>query len=371
MPTYSTSKTATLPWNYYTTDGGKTWQTDYQTVTISQEILTKPDTVRRVKPVDLFVNSTSREVVSTKNWFVAPGADKTSSSTIYLNGIHGYFNGGINPIGSNANIIVADTNDTKMLNEIKAQKVNLTVSIAELGKTTDMVASFAHDAFGFLRSLRNGRLLDAVNAIKKPRTRSDKALASRWLEYSYGWTPLMFEVHGLSELIYNRIKSEYIHGNVKSTYRYRNNYSSGNDLIRENLVVFRKNDYRYKVSSVGLKTLAESGITNPSLVLWELVPYSFVVDWFVGVGDYLSSLDAMVGVTDFRQIRHARQVSIQEQFIKGGYANATPKLCMSVRDTKRRLASSSTVYRGYPRYEPHVTTTRMMSAVALIRNLFK
>jgi hypothetical protein len=31
--------------------------------------------------------------------------------------------------------------------------------------------------------------------------------------------------------------------------------------------------------------------------IWELTPYSFVVDWFIGVGDWLKSLDAMHGTT--------------------------------------------------------------------------
>lgn len=37
------------------------------------------------------------------------------------------------------------------------------------------------------------------------------------------------------------------------------------------------------------------GITNPALIAWELLPWSFVADWFVPVGDYLSLLDATLG----------------------------------------------------------------------------
>lgn len=34
------------------------------------------------------------------------------------------------------------------------------------------------------------------------------------------------------------------------------------------------------------------GLLNPLEVIWELVPFSFVADWFLPIGDYLSALDA-------------------------------------------------------------------------------
>jgi hypothetical protein len=33
------------------------------------------------------------------------------------------------------------------------------------------------------------------------------------------------------------------------------------------------------------------GVTKPLSVIWELVPFSFVVDWFVSVGEWISSLE--------------------------------------------------------------------------------
>jgi len=39
------------------------------------------------------------------------------------------------------------------------------------------------------------------------------------------------------------------------------------------------------------------GLTNPVQVLWDAVPMSFVVDWFLPVNKYLSSFDASLGVT--------------------------------------------------------------------------
>jgi hypothetical protein len=41
------------------------------------------------------------------------------------------------------------------------------------------------------------------------------------------------------------------------------------------------------------------GIFNPLLIGWELVPFSFVVDWFIPVGSYLEGIDALLGYDSF------------------------------------------------------------------------
>lgn len=46
----------------------------------------------------------------------------------------------------------------------------------------------------------------------------------------------------------------------------------------------------------GLRQLNGLGLLNPALLWWELLPYSFVVDWFLPVGDVLTSLTAGIGM---------------------------------------------------------------------------
>ena len=45
-----------------------------------------------------------------------------------------------------------------------------------------------------------------------------------------------------------------------------------------------------------MKAISYYGLDNPTLAVWEAMPYSFVVDWFLPVGDYLSSLSAFNGI---------------------------------------------------------------------------
>jgi hypothetical protein len=44
-------------------------------------------------------------------------------------------------------------------------------------------------------------------------------------------------------------------------------------------------------------SLRDYGLINIAENAWELIPFSFVVDWFVGVGDFLHNITALAGLT--------------------------------------------------------------------------
>lgn len=53
----------------------------------------------------------------------------------------------------------------------------------------------------------------------------------------------------------------------------------------------------YGLTNANLAEFSSLGLINPLEIIWELVPYSFVVDWFLPVGNWLSSMTADAGFT--------------------------------------------------------------------------
>lgn len=51
-----------------------------------------------------------------------------------------------------------------------------------------------------------------------------------------------------------------------------------------------------KVTNPNLYLANRLGLTNPASVVWELIPFSFVVDWFVNVSDFLNQFSEFHGV---------------------------------------------------------------------------
>lgn len=128
-----------------------------------------------------------------------------------------------------------------------------------------------------------------------------KSFANNWLEYHFGWEPLMGDIHDACEVLNNPEKTfSAAEGSSSIT-------ESGTKL--ENLgSISRKTDwvmkYRGKNGAMILgiqdrtkHSLDQFGILNPLAIAWELVPFSFVVDWYANVGQLLGSLSDFAGMT--------------------------------------------------------------------------
>nr|UUW21386.1 MAG: maturation protein [Sanya fiers-like virus 43] len=269
-------------------------------------------------------------------------------------------------------IFVAPTSfDNALLGKIKDQKVNLTVSLAEMHQTVSMVTNLAKTVFSAFRSLRSGRALgEFLRTMSHPNTRNGRKLANQWLAWTYGWSPLMSDIHGLLQLIENQIREgKYIYTSITRTTNMTvsSPYKSSNPVSTDNLI--QKGVARYKVDSSTLRTMSQSGITNPALLAWELIPYSFVFDWIINVGEYLSALDALVGITDLKCSKSGRFIRVQSQQPTSGSPYELNKGMAQLKEMITIRYGLSPLQPRLPSYQPHIGVRRMLSAIALLRNL--
>ena len=50
-----------------------------------------------------------------------------------------------------------------------------------------------------------------------------------------------------------------------------------------------------RITNPNTALLTQLGLTNPLLVAWDIIPFSFVVDWFIPVSTYLKRYNDMAG----------------------------------------------------------------------------
>jgi len=55
--------------------------------------------------------------------------------------------------------------------------------------------------------------------------------------------------------------------------------------------------YYFRIDDTVLEMLTNSVSLQPLTVIWELLPYSFIVDWFFPIGSFLQATNATVGLT--------------------------------------------------------------------------
>ncbi len=202
--------------------------------------------------------------------------------------------------------IAAAQNEAKLgaLVKVADAKVNVAVAYAEAAKTSDLILDTARRIDRAYRAFRRGRLGDLAKELNI----TPKRLHKSWLEYKYGWMPLLMDVKGAAEFFAQqhvvrppRFKCTRVINRSK-TYDYVNNVASygGGALNADSYsaradAVVRATIW-CELSSPHLSELQQIGLTNPALVAWELVPFSFVFDWFISVGDWLTGLTALQGV---------------------------------------------------------------------------
>lgn len=218
---------------------------------------------------------------------------------------------------------------TRLYDSSKYYQTNVGLMVAEGRKTLDLIASTATRLAGFYSSLRRFQFRRALRFIGLDTSRNVRGLsrksrnfnsgskfaASAFLEYSYGWVPLLSDVYSSAQDLAKRnlsrsddvtIRGAFVDSGVISYKVNPQGSSSPNQRYTGNLViskiganeVTRRVSYKLslRMANQSLRTKANLGLTNPLTLAWELLPFSFVVDWFLPVGEYLESLSAFSGL---------------------------------------------------------------------------
>lgn len=119
---------------------------------------------------------------------------------------------------------------------------------------------------------------------------------SLWLEWQYGWMPLVSSIHGMLEQMGGDNQ-----GWVKPIRTGNSRSVKLPPTVNKNIfglnhlwTVGGNTDIRTsicgKVQLAGISPASVSSL-NPVSIAWELLPYSFVVDWFYSVGDYIRNVE--------------------------------------------------------------------------------
>lgn len=188
-------------------------------------------------------------------------------------------------------------------NAVGEKAMNMADLIRTRKETVSMVTNNVMKLVRSIKHLKKGKWEKAALALGvtpkgQPKT---KEVPGRWLELQYGWLPLLGDVHATCTSMF---RDPIISVRKTKTYTFSKSYSrsfsigiSSNTMTATLEGKLRVTHYTgIQLSSSAIVTADNLGLLNPFDVLWEATPWSFVVDWFLPIGDYLSSLTALKGV---------------------------------------------------------------------------
>jgi len=200
---------------------------------------------------------------------------------------------------------------TKALLKIGDQKVNLGENLATLGMTARLFSGSALSLAKFLKQAASDQdlrpyLYKAYRELLRGNV--PRHTANKYLEYVYGWKPLVQDVYALYKLMLDQSKSALLlNGRGASTQQATGGTTTFNDASFNSTTILGPCNERATVRAslwaqinpewVGLRTLNQLGLLNPASLAWELTPWSFVVDWILPIGSVLNAFTVPAGLT--------------------------------------------------------------------------
>lgn len=321
--------------------------------------VTVPDSTKRKKPVDLFAASTPRTVI-----------ESISHRSLY----HAFTSGnkhffGVLQVGREKSFDFSSVNNEcrlKLANKIKGQNINLAQAMIEFRQSADLFLSLSQELYMGYKSLKYGHFRGSFRSLNK-----SKELSKKWIEYQFGLAPLVSDLTGLADSLALGLRdglelqaSQTISGRYQTYSRtFPDGYGNMIEHFeRENFTVRMK--ARYKIQHTSVHNIARFGFFNMPALGWELVPFSFVVDWAIPVGSWLESLDALHGISEIIYVQGTRNEWAGQRSMKSATANAR-----TVHKTRTQSISGLPI--SFPVYKPSQSLVKIVTGLALLRLIQK
>lgn len=180
------------------------------------------------------------------------------------------------------NLSQADYALQKAAAEIYSQGWDALTFSAELPKTANMILGFQKKATNLARGLSKKKILDA------------------WLEGRYGWRTLGYDVRDIHNAVYEMETK-------RDIFSERQGFTNTQRINENELRVFPPNMDGLLTTSGSIVESVRGSVSarisvsrarfNPLEAGWELVPFSFIVDWVYDVGTAIKAMSFLATST--------------------------------------------------------------------------
>jgi hypothetical protein len=189
----------------------------------------------------------------------------------------------------------------KLREKVQGEGANAGVAIAEAGQGLVLIAGAARDinrAYGnvrrgnFVAGWRNLTGLSTIPPYVKRRLSSEnlhdaKVVAKNWLAFQYGWKPLLADVHDIAASLGHLFNTP-LQRTVRCSKKVKGEMHCQVFYLKvANPVCFTRTSIIAKIREASVPQLL--GLTSPYDIIWEKTPFSFVADWFIPIGAWLSA----------------------------------------------------------------------------------
>jgi hypothetical protein len=192
----------------------------------------------------------------------------------------------------------------RFIQDVKPDTVSLLLAYAERKQSMAMIAHRMQTMLSFSMNLASGKYRKAAKSLHMERMpkgwrNPTKGFGDKFLEAHFGWEPIIRDIWSCVDLLQNGVPPARAVGFARmsdsSTYMTPVNSSPlwTYDYSSEYMY---KIGAKVKVVNPNLWLANQLGLVNPAGVAFDAIPFSFVLDWFVNVQQFLEQFTSLWGL---------------------------------------------------------------------------
>lgn len=268
---------------------------------------------------------------------------------------------------------------SKLKADIQCHDFNAAGAFADFEKTLEMLLGSVKSCFNMLKAIQRLDLAEILRLIpeivkgnrKKQRdlTKAVRGgdIASVWLAVQYGWKPLVSDVSealdafkGRRETLFNTTFKERATSELRKINVYVDTTCPVWAWLRERV------QYVLYLTEVPGK-LSLLGLTDWATVIWERIPFSFVADWFIPIGEAFEEAQFFAGLK-YTFCKTESQVWSVDQPTYGSDARWAPGRLWFRGVVIRRNVGTSIGFTmpSFKSFEKALSRTHLQNAAALL-----
>lgn len=254
----------------------------------------------------------------------------------------------------------------KLREKIENDKVNLSSFVAEFDESCSMFKDAAKRVTDMYRHLRKGK-----SPFKGRWTTRDVAEADLYIDF--GVKPILGDLTSIIGLMQDKISKPIIKRYSFTSQTEVSGVIPGGGYDGSEKWKWRLTEKPVVYVAFDVNS-ADYTLGNPLEWAWERIPFSFVVDWMIPVGSYLSSLDALRGCSVYagcisRKYNAKSTSNLHRKATSISVVNTCIKNGGTVYVSHQRDLISSVPLPNFPSYDPSTSWYAVKHGLDLLRVL--
>jgi hypothetical protein len=247
----------------------------------------------------------------------------------------------------------------KLRTKIEADTVNIGTALAEYRATAKMFGDVTKQIVDVWNILKGRRVRRKIKACSVP---------AAYLQYTYGIGPLVGDLYDSVEVLRLKLERGLL---IKRAFVRDSEKLRRVKYVGDLKQVFQGTRSYHATFQYRLDPKRVQAITygNPAEWIWETIPFSFVVDGVIPIGEYIASLDSLFAVAEIHGVVTTK-TDWQSTVIAHG-DSVTIEPANGFYKSHKRDSYDSVPMSPFPKYSPSQSYKKVLNNLVLLWGINK